>query len=413
MDTKKNINAVQSIQRLNRRKQRDKNEIPNPNIPVDKDRLENRIGNDPLCEGLNNPAVQKVDIIDEEDQTLNYINEPVEEVEHAQNSGEHQCPDINFELQNCYSEIHHLRETLQTYTFTMESLEHNPSKCLFYTGLPYEKMVVIYNFVEPYITNHKSVLSKFQLFIIFMMKLRLNFLFTDIGHRFNVDCRTISRVFYKVLHVMYVRLKFCIVWPERETLKKNIPRCFKEYFGGKVTVIIDCFEIFTETPKNKQAASQHFSNYKHHNTIKYLIGISPQGSIMFISEAFSGRCSDKFVTENCGILDHLLPGDCILADRGFLIQDEVKLHLAEVIIPAFMKNKKQLNPIEVEETRRLANVRIHVERVIGFIRNKYKITSSTLPMHMIKFKQNNVPVIDKILTVCCAFINLCSSIVPY
>ena len=41
--------------------------------------------------------------------------------------------------------------------------------------------------------------------------------------------------------------------------------------------------------------------------------------------------SDKHITENCGILDHLLPGDQVLADRGFTIKEIIALHSAEVI----------------------------------------------------------------------------------
>ncbi|KAB0804424.1 hypothetical protein PPYR_01394 [Photinus pyralis] len=172
------------------------------------------------------------------------------------------------------------------------------------------------------------------------------------------------------------------------------------------------FEIFTEKPKNKEASSQHFSHYKHHHTIKYFIGISPQGSVMFISKAFTGRSSDKFITENSGFLKNLLPGDLILADRGFLIKDSVNLCMAEVQMPAFLKGKKQLHPKEVEDTRKLANVRIHVERVIGLLRRKYKITSNTLPMFMVRSKYKKIQTIDKILTVSCALINFCPSIVP-
>ncbi|KAB0805322.1 hypothetical protein PPYR_02292 [Photinus pyralis] len=170
--------------------------------------------------------------------------------------------------------------------------------------------------------------------------------------------------------------------------------------------------IFTEKPKNKEASSQHFSHYKHHHTIKYFIGISPQGSVMFISKAFTGRSSDKFITENSGFLKNLLPGDLILADRGFLIKDSVNLCMAEVQMPAFLKGKKQLHPKEVEDTRKLANVRIHVERVIGLLRRKYKITSNTLPMFMVRSKYKKIQTIDKILTVSCALINFCPSIVP-
>ena len=74
------------------------------------------------------------------------------------------------------------------------------------------------------------------------------------------------------------------------------------------------------------------------------------------------------LTGNCGLLDKLLPGDTILADRGFDIKDSVGLYCATVKLPSFTKGKKQLTGIDVEQTRRIANIRIHVERVIGNVR---------------------------------------------
>ena len=91
--------------------------------------------------------------------------------------------------------------------------------------------------------------------------------------------------------------------------------------------------------------------------------------ISFVSEAWGGRTSDKFLTENCGSLETFLPGDLVLADRGFTIHDEVMFYHAKLNIPAFTKGKSQLDPVEIEKnTRNLANVRIHVERVIGLLR---------------------------------------------
>ena len=85
-------------------------------------------------------------------------------------------------------------------------------------------------------------------------------------------------------------------------------------FGKQVTVIIDCFEVFIERPTNLLARAQTFSNYTHHNTIKILIGITSQGTICFVSEAWGGRISDQYLTENCRFLENLLPGDMVMAE---------------------------------------------------------------------------------------------------
>ena len=47
--------------------------------------------------------------------------------------------------------------------------------------------------------------------------------------------------------------------------------------------------------------------YKHHNTVKIILGIAPQGVVTFVSEPWEGHVSDKYCTERCGILDDLCP----------------------------------------------------------------------------------------------------------
>ena len=93
----------------------------------------------------------------------------------------------------------------------------------------------------------------------------------------------------------------------------------------------------------------------------------------FVSECWGGRVSNKHLTEHCGILRKLLPGDIVLADRGFDIAELVAMMRAQLHIPAFTRCKKQLSAEEVEDTRKIANVRIHVECVMGCVRQKYKI----------------------------------------
>ena len=80
-----------------------------------------------------------------------------------------------------------------------------------------------------------------------------------------------------------------------------MPMCFRALYQ-KVAVIIDCFELFTEKPSGALNQVQTYSNYKHHQTVKYLIGISPQGTVTFISDGWGGRTSDKHIVEKSGFL---------------------------------------------------------------------------------------------------------------
>jgi len=251
-----------------------------------------------------------------------------------------------------------------------------------------------------------------------LIKLRLNVPLQDLAYRFVVSVTTVSRIFSYWMVVMDVRLKFMISWPEREQLWQTMPMCFQYAFGKKVTVVIDCFEVFIERPSNLLARAQTFSSHTHHNTVKVLVGITPQGSISFVSEAWGGRTSDKYLTENCGFLEFLVPGDMVMADRGFTICDSVGLKQAKLTIPAFTKRKSQLDPVDVERTRGIANVRIHVERVIGLLRRKYAILQSTLPTDYLTCNPNGppetqVPTIDRIIRVCSALVNFCPPIVPF
>ena len=118
---------------------------------------------------------------------------------------------------------------------------------------------------------------------------------------------------------------------------------------------------------------------------------------------------------NSGFLRLLEPGDIILADQGFDIGDDniIALHGAKLVIPSFTQGKKQLSMQEVECSKRIAKVRIHVERVIGLLKNKYTILQNILPVTLIKHRDDiDFAFIDQLLTVCSALINLSPSVVP-
>ena len=124
-----------------------------------------------------------------------------------------------------------------------------------------------------------------------------------------------------------------------------------------------------EQPISYQAQVQTYSNYKKHNTVKFLIGISPSGTISFLSKCWGGRATDQCITQNSGFLNRLDPGDVVLADWDFDISDDLRVYGARLEILAFTQGKKQLSLQEVEFSKRLSKVRIRVERVIGLLKN--------------------------------------------
>jgi len=136
--------------------------------------------------------------------------------------------------------------------------------------------------------------------------------------------------------------------------------------------------------------------------------------INFISKGYGGRISDKEITLQCGILDLVDPTDIYLADRGFQreVQEAFAIRGAKVITPAFTQGAKQMSAKDIESSRKISNVRIHVERVIGLLKNKYKIMKGPIAISTIsRPTDDHIATIDKILIVCAALCNLTEGIV--
>lgn len=309
-----------------------------------------------------------------------------------------------------------LEKKLEKAPFGLMDETSNDDKWKYYCGFNYKIVSsVIFTLVEKYIScTSTTALSSFNQLLLTLIKLRLNLHFKDLAYRFKIAPTTASTYFQNIIDILYKRLKPLIIWPDRLVCQKNVPFCFKETFHDKTTVIVDCFEVFIEKPACLITQQQCWSNYKHHCTIKFLIGITPQGTISYISDAWGGRASDQQIVECSKFLDNIKPGDVVLADRGFLIKETLGVLQAQLVIPAFTKGKNQLHPFEIEETRHIAHVRIHVERIIGAVKNKFHIFKDTIPISMLK--KGNDPekfcTLDKIVTICCALINISPPIIP-
>ena len=156
-----------------------------------------------------------------------------------------------------------------------------------------------------------------------------------------------------------------------------MPQVFRERYPT-TRVIIDATEVFIQQPVLPELQQLTFSTYKNHNTYK---GISPSGAVTFVSKLFPGSTSDKELTRQSGLLNLLQPGDSIMADRGFDIMEDLAPIGVRLNIPPFFCGKSQLDSKELTETRRIASLRIHVERCMERLKN-YHIFDGVMPLSL-------------------------------
>jgi len=239
-----------------------------------------------------------------------------------------------------------------------------------YTGLPNNGTFrSLLGFSSRFVVQVSSwtitgVSSEDQL-LITLMKLRQNYTHKHLAFLFNICPATVSTItsmWIDILHeLLFVGIMLCAGIPSRNKNMLNMPKAFDTFPAARIT--IDCTEIQCAVSRSSMSEqSATFSHYKQRNTLKGLIGVSPNAAITFVSELHAGSTSDKQIVVHSNILQQMEPGDLILADKGFLLHDIVPQGVT-VSIPPFLTTQ-QFTREQVAETTRIARARIHVERAI-------------------------------------------------
>ncbi|XP_077502617.1 uncharacterized protein LOC144113418 [Amblyomma americanum] len=247
--------------------------------------------------------------------------------------------------------------------------------------------------------------------IMVLIRLHLGLLTQDLSCRFGISNGTVSSIFHAWFDVLAANMTKLIIWPSRQTLQANRPVAFQDPFFDGVTGIIDCTEVFIQRPILMTARSQTYSHYKHHNTVKILVIISPSGAITFVSKAWGGRTPDKEITLRSGLLDKVKEGDVFLVDRGFRCGEMFAGRGATLLMLSLTKNRAQLPGVEVTTSRKVSSVRIHVEKAIQRL-TVFRVFQTVLPLNFVKRTgDKNLATIDKVVVVCSALVNLQTPII--
>ncbi|XP_050704605.1 uncharacterized protein LOC126990093 [Eriocheir sinensis] len=167
--------------------------------------------------------------------------------------------------------------------------------------------------------GRKKILDTFDEYLITLVYIRQGFPGWFLGDLFAVSQASVSCITNTWINVLYEVLQPWLLWPSAQQVRDNLPDWYPVKYAD-TRVILDCTEIYINKPANCSAQAMTYSMYKHHNTAKVLVGITPTGIITFVSTPYGGNTSDRHIAE-VELIDKIEPGDAVMVDRGFNIGD--------------------------------------------------------------------------------------------
>lgn len=239
--------------------------------------------------------------------------------------------ELNYKILCLREELNLQKFNLNYFRNADEKLEKK--KIEYFTGLPDSTaLYTIYEFISLPATD---LLTSEQMFVMTLMKLRLNFEFRYLAYKFNITPEKAFKYFCQTIVQIYADTKQIITWLDRIYIREAAPSHFRKISKRRVTFVIDILEIPIEKPTTEEMAEKCFSPTKKTFTLKCLIVFAPIGSVMFVSEAFGGKYNSKSILEKSEFIDLIDEGDIVLAQKGNILNYQLFKILLEILFNFF------------------------------------------------------------------------------
>ncbi|KAI8491327.1 hypothetical protein Bbelb_309600 [Branchiostoma belcheri] len=246
-------------------------------------------------------------------------------------------------------------------------------------------------------SGRERSLSFEEEFFLVLVKLKSGDFNQQIAGRFGISTSQVSKIFTTWLNFLHRELRLLFEMKTSWDKPETIPECFRRY--DRLVSVIDCTELQVEMAGTLQARKETYSNYKNRDTIKFMVGMSPNLTVNFVSKAYGGRASDKHITlTSAAFINQLPPKSVIIADKGFNVSKELQSRGVQLIVPDYKgRGRSQFSAQEAASSECISSARIHIERIIQRIRT-FHILGST-----IKISQQDIT--EQIFSVCAYLIN--------
>ena len=184
-----------------------------------------------------------------------------------------------------------------------------------------------------------------------------------LGFLFDLHKSNVSRNLKPILAVLCQLLEDEITWPDAQQRKKMKLGQFVEEFAD-VVAIVDATEQATQRPKDYETQKKYYSGKKKRHTLKHQVVVAPSGEIIAVGKTAPGSKHDKKMFDDSGIADRLQDDEACMGDKGYQgIQ-----HSCQAVLPHKKPKGKELTVAQKARNRRINQVRIVVEHIIGHLK---------------------------------------------
>ncbi|XP_041379824.1 uncharacterized protein LOC121392817 [Gigantopelta aegis] len=288
--------------------------------------------------------------------------------------------------------LEHLLEEEKKANFTLERLASNDAKICKYTGFEdyetFQSMFVnlqpsaetmarwakvckltgtaINNLDDGFKTDELPIVDQFFLFL---TRMRCAFDEDTIAYLFGVSQQMVNKISISWTHYLHSVLGSATVWPTRDAVKKKLPKCFKVlYPNTRVILFRPEIKVQTFSPNVSDATCSSGMVTK---TYKSIVGISPNGAVVFVGKLFPYHTCDKDICVVSKLIDRIDEGDEVMVlGKGFNIEGLLKTKKATVVFLPFLNQDKP--------TSYASSLVAHVERVIARV-TEFKILQEPIP----------------------------------
>lgn len=231
-------------------------------------------------------------------------------------------------------------------------------------------------------TGRAPVLDHLNRVFLVLLILRTGLTFEVAAAWFDIKRNNVSDYFRATLILMDKAFAVVYPMPSRDSVRENFPAKIKDMLlCDTVYMTIDCTGVPIQVPSNPTAQSATHSTYYGGNVIKFIIGVTPDGMMSYISDALNGGLSDY----GC-VVESRFPSILterrmdILADKGFtscglLLIDKG----AFLYTPERLGKDRQFGWVELTLSRMLAKIRIHVERAVRKVKEWKFFSARPIP----------------------------------